>query len=40
MIQATAIVFGIGESVRDRDMGFAFVLGYGVGTAVMVHWMN
>lgn len=36
MLQAAAMVFGIGESVRERFMGPAFVLGYGIGTAATV----
>jgi hypothetical protein len=36
MLQAMAMVFGIGESVRDRYAAPAFVLGYGAGTAVAV----
>jgi hypothetical protein len=36
MLQAAAMVFGIGESVHDRFAGPAFVLGYGVGTAATV----
>ena len=36
MLQAAAMVFGIGESVRDRFAGPAFVLGYGFGTAATV----
>ena len=36
MLQAAAMVFGIGEAVGERFMGTAFVLGYGIGTAVTV----
>lgn len=36
MLQATAMVFGIGEAVRDRYAAPAFVLGYGAGTALAI----
>jgi hypothetical protein len=33
MIQAAAVVVGVGESVHDWRLAPAFVLGYGVGAA-------
>jgi hypothetical protein len=39
VLQASALVLGIGESVRDALHAPAFVLGYGVGAAVAV-WLK
>lgn len=43
MVQATALVFGIGEACRDWHRAPAFILGYGVGAALAVYaktWIN
>ena len=36
MIQAAALVFGIGETVHDWRYAPAFILGYGAGSALAV----
>lgn len=39
MIQAAALVFGIGETVHDGRYAPAFILGYGAGSALAV-WLK